>query len=419
MRTIVFEDEAWSAFTPIASTRHLSLLALGAGSSLDHLRRDLRSKEVSLAGRDYLAATSKRATGLPFNQAPDDDVLLVNARLRPGSTKEIEKAEEGRFISTTGGEVVLAKLDAVAYNGLRKTNGVITQDQLARLSKDYERLECTDRRVFSFPWEQVDENGRSICQYLPKSKESTDLPDGCTLKGNKKRLLISPRSRIDPPSFFDTREGPIIVEDEVEIEAFSHVRGPCFIGKGSRVHSALIRKETTIGEGCRIGGEVESSIIYPHTNKAHHGYLGNAIVGAWVNLGAGSTVSNLKNTYGPVRVMVGTAKVDSGMQRLGPMIGDMAKIAIGCLVFAGKKIGVGSHAMGLVNRDVPSFTFYDGNNDRAVELQLSSVLATQRRMMRRRNVEMGDAMERLVRTLFRQTQSERRAAKVARGSLVA
>ena len=142
-----------------------------------------------------------------------------------------------------------------------------------------------------------------------------------------------------------------------------------------------MRGGTTIGENCRIGGEVENSIVYPHTNKAHLGYLGHSIVGEWVNLGAGSVTSDLKSTYGTVRVARGRGRVDTGLQKLGPMIADMAKVAIGALVYGGKSVGVSSHCAGRVDRDIPDFTSYDGHRDDSFELTLDSVIRTQSRMM--------------------------------------
>ena len=184
-----------------------------------------------------------------------------------------------------------------------------------------------------------------------------------------------------------------------------------------RISWAQIGGGTSIFDSCNVGGHVQNSIIMPFTNKAHHGYVGDSYVGSFVNLGAGSTFSNLKNTYGNVRLTVAGKKVDSGMLKLGPVIGDMAKLSIGSLVYAGKSVGVGSHVSGLASTDVPSFTYFDSARGPGVELLLESTVETQRRMMERRGMTLGRAEERLMRRVFALTSKERRRAGVKKGGL--
>ena len=216
---------------------------------------------------------------------------------------------------------------------------------------------------------------------------------------------------------FDSRLGPVVVDEGASIESFSRVSGPCYVGLETRLHSALVRGGTSVFEGCKVGGEVENSIIMPHTNKAHLGYVGDSIVGEWVNVGAGSVFSNLKNTYGNVRTELEGRRVDTGMVKFGPVIGDMAKVTIGALIFAGKSVGVASQVTGLVQKNVPSFTYFDGGSGRMVELILDSVLETQKRMMERRGMTLSKVLESLIRRLFLATRAERRKAGVRKGRL--
>jgi len=166
-----------------------------------------------------------------------------------------------------------------------------------------------------------------------------------------------------------------------------------------------------------LGGEVENSIIMSHTNKAHLGYVGDSIVGEWVNLGAGSIFSNLKNTYGNVRVELERSRVDTGMLKLGAVIGDMSKVSIGALIFAGKSVGTASHVTNLVDRNVPPFTYFNGSSGKKVELLLASVIETQRRMMERRGMTLLKNEEDLIRKTFDRTRPERRRAGVRRGRI--
>ena len=162
---------------------------------------------------------------------------------------------------------------------------------------------------------------------------------------------------------------------------------------------------------------MENSIVMPYSNKAHHGYVGDSYIGSWANLGAGCTFSNLKNTYGVVRPLVDGKKFDTRMVKLGPAVGDMAKLSIGALVYAGKWVGTASYVSGLAASDVPSFTYHDGGTGRRVALELESVLETQRRMMERRGVSLGRSEEALVRRAYASTAADRRRAGVRKGKM--
>ncbi|MEM2217715.1 MAG: hypothetical protein QW731_04995, partial [Thermofilaceae archaeon] len=150
----------------------------------------------------------------------------------------------------------------------------------------------------------------------------------------------------------------------------------------------------------------------------HDGFIGHAYVGEWVNLGALTTNSDLKNTYGTVRVNTVRGREDTCRMKVGAFIGDMAKTSIGTFIYTGKRIGVASHSHGLVVEDVPSFTIYAKQfGCELLELELESAIRTQKRMMARRGIPMSEAMERLIRDVFRITVEERQKAGVKQGPL--
>ena len=145
----------------------------------------------------------------------------------------------------------------------------------------------------------------------------------------------------------------------MEVADFTYLVGPVHVGARSRIiERASLKEHVCIGETCKIGGEVEASIIESYTNKQHHGFLGHSWVGSWVNLGAGTSNSDLKNTYGEVRLEYPHRRVETGMQFLGCIIGDYAKSAINTSIFTGKIIGVSSMLYGFVGSNVPSFCNY-------------------------------------------------------------
>src|SRR5262249_4344383 len=135
---------------------------------------------------------------------------------------------------------------------------------------------------------------------------------GVTVQGPPERLLADPSARIEPLVLIDTTPGPVMIDRGAVVQAFSRLQGPCYVGPGTHVLAGRLAG-TSIGPACRIGGEVESAIVHGYSNKAHDGFLGHSYVGEWVNLGAGSHTSDLRNDYGPVAVTLNGQKVSTGL----------------------------------------------------------------------------------------------------------
>jgi UDP-N-acetylglucosamine diphosphorylase/glucosamine-1-phosphate N-acetyltransferase len=195
------------------------------------------------------------------------------------------------------------------------------------------------------------------------------------------------------------------------VTAFTRLEGPCFVGPRTQVHGAKIRAGTTLGPDCRVGGEVEASIVQGHSNKYHDGFLGHAYVGEWVNLGAGTHNSDLRNDYGPVRVTVNGRTVHTGQTKVGCFLGDHTKTGLGTLLNTGANAGVFCNLLpgGLLPKYVPSFaSWWDGAlADRA---DLAALLRTAAQVMTRRGQECTETHAALYRLLFEQTAAERRRA---------
>jgi UDP-N-acetylglucosamine diphosphorylase / glucose-1-phosphate thymidylyltransferase / UDP-N-acetylgalactosamine diphosphorylase / glucosamine-1-phosphate N-acetyltransferase / galactosamine-1-phosphate N-acetyltransferase len=295
--------------------------------------------------------------------------------------------------------------------------GVISRKELTKVGTRVEKIRAPQSSLFEGYWGLVETNGLAIAEQAKRSSDLMLLPRGLEVRGPASNIMLEAGAEVEPNVTFDARLGPIIIGNGASVESFSRIMGPCYIGPKARVYSAIIGGGTSIFESCRVGGQVENSVIMPFTNKAHHGYLGDSYVGSWVNLGAGSTFSNMKNTYGNVRMVVSGKKVDSGMLKLGPVIGDMCKVSIGALVYAGKSIGAGSQVSGRADTDVPSFTYFDSGPKRLVELLLESIIETQRRMMERRGLTLSRSEEALIRGAFEATARERKLGGVKKGHL--
>jgi UDP-N-acetylglucosamine diphosphorylase/glucosamine-1-phosphate N-acetyltransferase len=223
------------------------------------------------------------------------------------------------------------------------------------------------------------------------------------IQGKRKNLFIARDAHVHKQVFLDVTDGPVYIDQGAVIRPFTTVVGPSYIGPGSIMDRAKVTK-STIGPHCRIGGEVESCIFQGYSNKYHEGFIGHSVVGAWVNLGALSTNSDLKNNYGPVRIHVGNREFDTGLVKLGCFIGDHTKLGIGTLIPTGAVIGsfVNFARGGMMPRFVPDFTWMGVGKD--VDYRLAEAIDTARLVMKRRNVKMSPKYERSIQDFHEQVR---------------
>ncbi len=226
------------------------------------------------------------------------------------------------------------------------------------------------------------------------------------------RITVEAGARVDPFVVLDAREGPILVARDAVVRAHSVIEGPCVIGAGTHVLGGVVRR-STVGPHCRNAGEVEECVWQGRSNKRHHGFVGHSAIAEWVNLGALTTTSDLKNNYGPVRVWAGGAERDSGSNKVGSLIGAHVKTGIGTLLPTGCSIGTGANLFGggrFAPKRVPAFAWWDGTH--VVEHRLEAFLATARTVLARRQHALGPLEEALLRERFASSAAER-AASVA------
>lgn len=202
----------------------------------------------------------------------------------------------------------------------------------------------------------------------------------------------------------DTSRGPIVISAGCRIQPFVFLKGPLFIGANNRIaEHASIKEFVSTGATCKIGGELESTVIESYSNKQHHGFLGHSYIGSWVNLGAGTCNSDLKNTYGTVNMQRGNEKIATNMQFLGCFVGDYAKTAINASIYTGKILGVCSILYGTAMTDVLPFTNHAQSLGQISEVEPDVLIRTQQRMFARRNVVQRPCDSELISSMFRRT----------------
>lgn len=211
------------------------------------------------------------------------------------------------------------------------------------------------------------------------------LPDGSILFGDPVDAVVL-GAAVEPGVVFDVRRGPIVIEQHTHVKSGTRLEGPLYIGPGCEVFGGQI-SHCSIGPRCKIRGELAFTVAIGYANKAHDGFVGHSVLGRWVNLGAGTTTSNLKNTYGGIRLQIGDQRIETGRQNLGTLFGDHAKTAIGTQFDTGAVVGVGANVFGWTRapKYVPPFAW----GDRGV-MRRDGFLDIAARVMPRRDVAVTD-----------------------------
>ena len=192
-------------------------------------------------------------------------------------------------------------------------------------------------------------------------------------------------------------ESSIVIDKQAQIRPFTIIDGPAYIGENARIDSAKVRAGTTIGRFCRIGGEVEESIIEDYSNKHHEGFIGHSYIGSWVNIGAIATTSDLKNNYGNIRLEIDGKTVETGVNKFGSVICDYSKIGIGLMLNTGTVIAPGCNLFQEGNslpKYLPPFSWgAKGIYERG------KFIEDLRRMMKRRGRDLTQTEESIIRNI--------------------
>jgi UDP-N-acetylglucosamine diphosphorylase/glucosamine-1-phosphate N-acetyltransferase len=419
MRVAFFEDAGAASFSPLTLARPVFELVCGRYSLRERIVRHCAATEWGVFVREHLAETYREAHPeahvndyVWLSRAP---TLAFNGRWLP-SADAIRSGlpQEGR--GQNGAVVVNGR---VACLRLEPADAMVAMSNgwdAALLPLAQQGQLGEDRGVFlDNLWDLVGQNATMLAEDFrlagPPSVRFEPAPQVAVI-GPPDRLYVDRSARIEPFVVLDVLQGPIGIGAGAVLKPFTHITGPCQIHHSTQIFGACIRGATTIGPDCRVGGEVEASILHAHVNKYHAGFLGHSYVCPWVNLGAQTTNSDLKNDYSPIRVPVLGESVETGLTKIGCFIGDHAKTSIGSLLNTGSSIGAMSMILPdgqLAPKHVPSFS-KAAHGELSDAIDLERALRTARIAMGRRNCELTLAQERLWRRLYLQTRAERENA---------
>lgn len=411
MHICIFEDNNYRNLLPLVYFRpvcHLHCGALSLREKIDSLAQ--RNKTFLHIRRELAENVSENFPKLIINRFPNDDVWFINGRVLADSTLakliKTKVKEQKVYIQSDSIAAVFIKKENLS-NFLEDITGyVIDKSTFRNLpTESYQGI------MLNYPWDLISHNAEEIEKDFQLLKQKKNILgkvyDGAYLL-NKKKIILGKGSVIKPGVVLDAEKGAIIIGNNVTVMPNAVIEGPAFIGDNSVIKiGAKIYHGTSIGKWCKVGGEVEASIIQSYSNKQHEGFLGHSYIGSWVNLGADTNTSDLKNNYSTIRVQINGKSIDSGIQFVGLTMGDHSKSGINVMFDTGTVVGVSCniYGAGLPPKFVPSFAW--GGEKQFEIYDLEKSIATMKRMMERRNVKITESYEKLVSKVFKDTRRER------------
>lgn len=380
MPIYLYDDAQARAFEPFALTRPVSELRVGARRIRERWERAVGGTGAGFVSSAHLADFDE-AGAVPSQAAPiPAGALLVNARFAPLLTRITRDAD------------VLECRGRVA--GIRLTDP-LPVDALADGSLPLDRLAVGRSRAPIDGW-WIDEVWDLLSDLEARLRDDLlqltsglrpSMPAQCAVLGGA-GVYVAQGASVEPFVTFDCTNGPVVLEAGATVQSFTRVQGPAWIGAHSIVGGDKITA-CAIGEHCKVHGEMSSSVMVGYANKAHDGFIGQSYLAPWVNLGANTVTSNLKNTYGPVALWTPTGVRDTGQQFLGTLFGEHAKTGIGMTLTTGSVVGAGAQIFGAAMQPkvVPPFAWGSGAPYDTFDIDKFMVVAE--RVMARRQVTLG------------------------------
>jgi glucose-1-phosphate thymidylyltransferase len=404
MKIVLYENNSVDQLYPITLTRPSFDIFCGALTLYDLIRKQFSDQPVDLIVRKLLQKIV--AAKYPPTPADGSPILYLDGSLIPSFSaiqklKEILKDKGNVIIKNRNriiGAYILPESENAAIQGQNNTEAFIQGLNLPIVQIDWP--------TFDFFWETIVYNQRIL-------KENLDY-----LKNNYRQIqpnvFAGANVAIAPNTAFDTAEGIIIIDEGTKILPFATFSGPAYIGPHCLIKEfGIIRENCCFGPVCKIGGEIEATIIQGYSNKQHYGFLGHSYLGEWINIAAGTSNSDLKNTYSLVKI----GGTDTGQQFLGTVIGDFSRTAINTAIFTGRTVGACSFIYGTITKDIIPFTNYAAHLGCVIELDLAVAIKAQKAMFARRGREQTEADRQLLESVYGLTAADRKTAGIKPGKL--
>ncbi|MGE0481972.1 MAG: putative sugar nucleotidyl transferase [Phycisphaerae bacterium] len=388
-----FEDDGWRNLLPLTWLRSAFELRTGRDTLLDKVATHVRGRVARVWVREALAPVVAERIPLA-DAAPAQAWALFNSRTL---VTQIIAPPPPSVVWRIDGAVVAIGVTAAELERWTARDFLDHARLDERLSRFRAESPPAGVRLVTFPWELAIGNADELARQCRGGGECAGRVYSGAHLLNEREIRVAPGAVVKPGCVLDAETGPIEIDERAVLQPNAVVQGPCYIGRDAVVRpGAAIRGGTTIGPVCKVGGEIEATIFQGHGNKQHDGFLGHSFVGEWVNLGASTVSSDLKNTYGTIRVLLNGVEVETGHTLVGTTIGDHVKTGIGTILPTGCVLGVAANVFttALVPRFVPSFSWLTEAG--VVRARVDKVIAVARTMMARRKRALSDAEQKLI-----------------------
>lgn len=405
----IYEDRYAVDMHPLTLTRPVFDLRCGILPLREKLLITLPGKQTALFVRPFLSEYLRELyPDYRINSLESEDTLFINGRIIPDKHFQIpaDFQKDQPTIFSKDGESLAAFVPGELIPHI-VSESELHLEQLPASAI----MKTVDWTTVRYPWELTNRNTREIKADLKRLNKSPGIDlekfPGVHTR-NENQIYLGKNVQIEPGVFLNATKGPIFLDDDVLIHANTVISGPVSLGAHTKISAGSnLTGNCSFGPVCKIGGEVTNTIIQGYSNKKHDGFLGGAYIGEWVNFGAGTNNSDLKNNYSTVQVAVNGDPVDTGERFVGCLVGDHSKFGIGSTINTGTIIGVGCnvYGSGLPPKYLPSFIW--GGSGQFTEYRLDKMLETAEIAMNRREIELTPAYETMIRNLFQRTAEER------------
>lgn len=407
----IFEDGQYQLLQPLTYFRPSYHLKCGILSLHRKIRRNYPNVRVELNTRSYLRNLIKQNHPDEIvEHIKSESMLFLNGRILVDDNFKSQIPLDGKDeIFVCGDTFIGARISGNNLEGVSKSlKDVLSKNDFPDLPQKQ-----IDVNIINYPWDLIKYNEQELISDFGKltSQNDNQIREYANVHLlNKKNIFIGENVSIKPGVVLDAEDGPIYIGNNVTLMHNAAIQGPAFIGQNSIVKmGATVYHNTSVGKVSKIGGEIENTIIHSYTNKQHNGFLGNSYLGSWVNLGAGTTNSDLKNNYGNIKVYINNKLIDSGRQFVGLTMGDHSKAAINTSFNTGTVVGVSSNVFGgtFPPKYLPSFCW--GGSEALTTFDIDRSIEVAERVMQRRNVKLTEIDKELFRKVFSLTVPERRS----------
>ncbi len=389
MKLILFEDEGYEDLLPLVYFRPVWELRCGIFTLEEKIKYLFPETAFFYIARDYISQyyLSPNSSHTPQSSA---DLLLINGRtlINQSVANEIRALDVNRGLAANG-QILAFRFKGMLPEGLIE-NGILLTGRIP----DKVHFNESKGMVIRYPWDLIDANGSEIRQDISEmdlNDKETGIIDHGVFCLNKDHIYVRPGARVMPGTVLNAEHGPIFIDSGSTVMPNAVLEGPLSIGRNSLVKiGAKLYENTTIGPVCKVGGEVEESILLGYSNKQHDGFLGHSYLGAWINIGADTNNSDLKNNYGEITVYLNNKSIPTGRRFMGLIMGDHSKTAINTMFNTGTVVGVSCNIYGdgFPPKYIPSFSW--GGSGGLREYNFDKSVEVARIVMERRKVQFTD-----------------------------